>query len=327
LGALINPKGESTSYHFDLGTTTQYGNSTATQTTSAPEAFDGSATITGLMPGTTYHYRVVATNALVSTTGQDASFTTPPAPAAAGAFAVTEPASDLTTNSATLNGVVNPQGLAVSYHFEWGTTNQYGQSTPTNTASGANPQAVGTPITGLAPGTPYHYRLVVSTPNSTNDGADQVLTTPAATPAAADIGVTIAAAPNRPVEGGLIAYRLRVTNDGPATATGVTLTDLFAHKLQLLYATSSQGTCSGRPVAICRIGTLAAGAHADVTVRGIARTDVAIRNTAFASALQPDPNSANNFATVLTEVRRSEPAWAAGARHPRKHRAHRPSRR
>jgi hypothetical protein len=78
LGALINPRGEPTAYHFDWGTTTAYGQSTTTQTVSNEEPLEGVATLSGLAPGTTYHYRVVATNPLVSTTGQDAS--SPPHP-------------------------------------------------------------------------------------------------------------------------------------------------------------------------------------------------------------------------------------------------------
>jgi hypothetical protein len=59
------------SYHFEYGTTTAYGHSTATAT--APGSLnDLSASVTGLTPGTTYHYRIVST----SGSGRDATFTT-----------------------------------------------------------------------------------------------------------------------------------------------------------------------------------------------------------------------------------------------------------
>jgi hypothetical protein len=79
LGARLNPGGADTSYHFDYGTTTAYD-----QITPVPDGDAGSgvqpttvwATATGLQPGTTYHYRVVATNSVGTVTGPDQTFTT-----------------------------------------------------------------------------------------------------------------------------------------------------------------------------------------------------------------------------------------------------------
>ena len=71
----VNPNARTSSYHFEFGTTTAYGTSTAAQTTGAgvsPEAV--AATVTGLVPGTTYHFRLVATNADGTTAGADRTF-------------------------------------------------------------------------------------------------------------------------------------------------------------------------------------------------------------------------------------------------------------
>ncbi len=79
LGALVSPGGIETSYRFEYGATTAYG-----QTTPFPEGNVGEgiashavwAAASGLAPGTTYHYRVVATNELGTAVGPDQTFTT-----------------------------------------------------------------------------------------------------------------------------------------------------------------------------------------------------------------------------------------------------------
>ena len=71
----VNPNARASSYRFEFGTTAAYGSSTASQTTGAgvsPEAV--AATVTGLVSGTTYHFRLVATNADGTTAGADRTF-------------------------------------------------------------------------------------------------------------------------------------------------------------------------------------------------------------------------------------------------------------
>lgn len=78
LGALVNPGGLETSYRFEYGPTTEYG-----KTTPFPEGNAGQGVTSrtvwtaavGLQPGTTYHYRVVATNELGTEYGADQTFT------------------------------------------------------------------------------------------------------------------------------------------------------------------------------------------------------------------------------------------------------------
>jgi hypothetical protein len=71
----IDPEGEATSYYFEWGTTTEYGN--RTETGNAGTGFGGRRVrtpITGLEAGTLYHYRVVATNPSGTTLGNDRTF-------------------------------------------------------------------------------------------------------------------------------------------------------------------------------------------------------------------------------------------------------------
>jgi len=91
---------------------------------------------------------------------------------------VTLPASGVTTSTATLNGTVNPNGLATNYHFEWGTTTGYGNSTSTLSAgSGTSNVSVSAGITGLTPGVTYHFRLVATNIDGTRYGNDVTFTT------------------------------------------------------------------------------------------------------------------------------------------------------
>ena len=79
LHGAVNPGDASTSAHFDYGVTTEYGTSTPEQTFEGASATPASATLTGLQPDTTYHFRLVATNS--NGTGESSgSFTTAAAP-------------------------------------------------------------------------------------------------------------------------------------------------------------------------------------------------------------------------------------------------------
>jgi hypothetical protein len=75
----INPNGQATSYRFEYGETTAYGSTVPTPDASAGSAATAvsvTAPIGGLAPDTTYHYRLVATNADGTTAGADRTFTT-----------------------------------------------------------------------------------------------------------------------------------------------------------------------------------------------------------------------------------------------------------
>lgn len=119
------------------------------------ENTDVSAELTGLNTGSTYHYAFVASNA--TGTGLGINRTVRPA-AVLGLD--TEGVSGVNDGSATLNGSLDPDGIATQYHFEYGLVGELTQSTPPVAASGSGDQPVSAAVSNLKPGAVYSYRLV-----------------------------------------------------------------------------------------------------------------------------------------------------------------------
>jgi uncharacterized repeat protein (TIGR01451 family) len=120
-------------------------------------------------------------------------------------------------------------------------------------------------------------------------------------PMQADVGVTVNPGGAVPF-GSNLTYTITVTNNGPTTATGVTLTDTLAGGLVLVSATPSQGSCAGAGPINCPLGTLAGGASATVTVVASAAASGSYANTATVTATQPDLNTGNNSYTAVGVV-------------------------
>jgi sugar lactone lactonase YvrE len=180
LNGHVNPEARETTYHFEYGTTVSYGTQVPVPDASAGKgsaAQSASQTVTGLQPATTYHYRLAATNIDGTTNSEDRIFTTPGRPGVE-----TRSATNLSSEGATLNGGVEPKGLATTYHFEYGTTTSYGTKAPVpdgNAGSGAGTETAQQAITGLLGNTTYHFRLVATNSAGTTNSEDRTFTTPA----------------------------------------------------------------------------------------------------------------------------------------------------
>ena len=135
-----------------------------------------SAPVTGLSPGTTYHFRISATNAGGTSKGADETLKT----TATAPTVETKPASPIAQTTATLNATVNPNGAEVSEcKFEYGTTNSYGSSASCSSlpGSGTSAVAVSAPVTGLSANTTYHFRISATNAGATSKGADETFKT------------------------------------------------------------------------------------------------------------------------------------------------------
>jgi DNA-binding beta-propeller fold protein YncE len=104
----------------------------------------------------------------------------------APAVTVSEPM-NVTTQAASLNGMVDPRGSAVSScEFEYGLTNEAGngpynhsvpcKQTPAAIGAGNSPAAVSAQLEGLEPGELYHFRLAASNANGAGEGSGMLAT-------------------------------------------------------------------------------------------------------------------------------------------------------
>ena len=161
LAGTVNPNGQATAYTFEYGTATSFGSITPVVALDAAIADEPvSATLTGLSPGTTYFYRLIAANATGTSMGVVRSFTTGGGGAPA---ATTGVATAVTASSATLSATVNPHGSPTSFAFEYGQTTAFGLlSAVDNAGASGSVQPVSLTITGLSPSTTYRYRVVAT---------------------------------------------------------------------------------------------------------------------------------------------------------------------
>jgi len=176
LHGTVNPNATTTEYQFQYGLTNAYGVSTVTHSAgsgSTAKALTG--TISGLLPGTVYHYRVVALNKDGGTLGADRTFRTTGHPLPG---VTTGPAVQVGTSGATLTGAVDPNGVNAMWMFQYGLTTSYtaqtfGQTLPALSST----LTVASVLSGLTPGTVFHYRLVAIRGANVVYGADQTFLT------------------------------------------------------------------------------------------------------------------------------------------------------
>jgi uncharacterized repeat protein (TIGR01451 family) len=124
-------------------------------------------------------------------------------------------------------------------------------------------------------------------------------------PAEADLVITKTIDNARTRPGEAVTYTLTVTNNGPSSASNVSLTDRLPAGLSFVSAVSSQGNCTEANGAItCTLGNLSRGASATVTVRANVTNAASgtLTNAASVTATETDPVPANNTARATTEV-------------------------
>ncbi len=91
---------------------------------------------------------------------------------------VTETATSVGATAATLNGTVNANNASTAVTFEYGSTTTYGSTVAAvpSPLTGSSNVAVSAPLTGLLPGTTYHYRIAGSSVTGMSYGGDMAFT-------------------------------------------------------------------------------------------------------------------------------------------------------
>ncbi len=192
LEGTVTPIDEPTSYYFEYISEADYqvalaknaadpyaeGETTVANSlgaSSQPQAV-GPVTTGGLLPETTYIYRIVAHNKFGTEYGEPRTFRT-------GTRTVpgvsTGAAINISPAAATLTGTVTTNGLATSYGFEVATTpGGYGPVTGLGTLGGVTKEGVSATLDNLQPGTTYYYRVTATNIDGTADGEPGAFTTP-----------------------------------------------------------------------------------------------------------------------------------------------------
>jgi phosphodiesterase/alkaline phosphatase D-like protein len=161
LNGTINPNGAKTTYWFEWGLTSSYGSISAVHTLNAgTKAVSVHVTAAGLSPDVHYHYRLFAQNSSGTSSGADHTFKTTGHPVP---VAQTEPASSITTSSAIISGLVDPNGQSTPTEFQWGSSpSSLTNTVPGPTVAATTPlQTIATQLSLLAPGATFYYRVLV----------------------------------------------------------------------------------------------------------------------------------------------------------------------
>jgi DNA-binding beta-propeller fold protein YncE len=176
VSGVVNPDGIPLSEcRFEYGASTAYGQSVPCVPAAGSIPADSnehavSADLTGLVPGSTYHFRLRAANASGANFGADATFETPPPPSIDSTATV-----NLTASSTDLTARINPQGLDTTYRFEYGASAAYGGSVPVpdgHIVAGVAAQTVTQHVAGLQAGTTYHWRVIAQSAAGVTTGVD-----------------------------------------------------------------------------------------------------------------------------------------------------------
>jgi uncharacterized repeat protein (TIGR01451 family) len=144
-----------------------------------------------------------------------------------------------------------------------------------------------------------------NTDNTGNGGATGAQTV--------DVGILKTAASLTPVMAEPLDYTLVVTNHGPITATGVTVSDTLPANFAFVSAISTQGSCSGTTTVTCNVGTMLNGASVTITIRGTPGVAGPMSNTATVTSTETDFALANNSSTVAVDVVEDVPALSGFA--------------
>lgn len=184
LHAVVNPRGFNTEYHFEYVSQAAFENeggfsSPATASTASVnlglvnQDDPVQAPISGLTPGTVYHFRAVAENSEGVTTGPDETFEALP-PVSVRDFTT----QTVGPEQVELKAELNPNGSATTYEIKLGETTAYDKGSVSGSLSIANEfEPVTAQFKGLKSNTTYHYELIAENEYGQINTGDRTLRT------------------------------------------------------------------------------------------------------------------------------------------------------
>lgn len=138
-----------------------------------------------------------------------------------------------------------------------------------------------------------------SNTNNNSDSATTFVVT------AADVSIVKTASSQQVILGDNVTYTLLVKNQGPSTATNITVLDYLPPNVDLISVSQSQGThdTSVDPLTF-HIGSLSVNGSATIEIVVKPKLEGMYTNTAFVTALEEDSNESNNKSSVCVFVRK-----------------------
>jgi hypothetical protein len=238
----VNPNGATTTAYFRYASTNPESCSEAfgTRAPSGSSIMVGagrsdvvlSTTVTSLRPSTTYYFCAIAQNSEGVHLGTLQSFTTPAVPGT-----TTMPASPVSSDAATLQALVHPQGLPTTAYFRFSDVepaqcdDRFGARAPdvddVNVGDGSSEVPTSVDLTGLLPGVTYFFCALAENALGLAFGEVLSFTTPASLPVVTTLPATDAT-PNTAMLRGLADPRggdavgwFRLFTTQPATCEDV----------------------------------------------------------------------------------------------------------
>ena len=119
-----------------------------------------------------------------------------------------------------------------------------------------------------------------------------------------DMAITKTGAPQPVLQNATLTYTVKVTNNGPQTATGVVITDTLPSQVTFVSATATGiGICSqAAGIVTCNYATMVSGDVETITIKVTAITPSLALNTAVVNSTTPDPTLGNNTATFTSTI-------------------------
>lgn len=179
LNGTVNPKGEAVvKCVFEYGTTTAYGQTaecvpTASEIGTGAEPVVVHADIDELQKGSIHHFRLAAKVGSETELGADEEFKTLGPP-----VVFDEHAADVAYSEATLEALVNPEGLATTYRFQYTTETNFEEhgfvgatSTPLiGVGKDRSEHQAIADLKGLEPGITYRWRILATNSSALTEG-------------------------------------------------------------------------------------------------------------------------------------------------------------
>jgi hypothetical protein len=256
-------------------------------------------TTTGTTTGTTSTTGTTTTGTTTGTTSTTGTTTT-------GTTSTTGTTTTGTTSTTetTTTGTTSTTGTTTTGTTSTTGTTTTGTTSTTGTTTTGTTSTTGTTTTGTTSTTGTTTTGTTSTTGTTATGTTGTTATgtPASTTTTAGGVPDVVVSMSAPASGSVgtdVTFVATVRNVGTAPATGVTFAMSVPTGATFVSASTSQGSCSG--TVSCNLGTLAAGASANVTVVLRAEQTGTLAVSASVSA-DRDSNSGNNSSSASTPV-------------------------